>query len=454
MFKKTRNRIMLTNMAMVSSAVIVAFAVIFAVAFAREQEENRLKLERRSMPIVTFGSYVDVEIVDATQFSPNAGGGTEWIMPDALLGFTREHAGYGASTRISPDTGMSFSIIIDEDGNLIETLSFIELSDVAYRQAALEAAGSEHGRFIKLDGRTWQFDVEAFDAEFKPVFGLNHTASDTLSSAHFLDVTDSNRMLWSLGLTLLGAAFVTLLILFFISLYFANRAVRPMEEIFLKQRRFAADASHELKTPLSIIGASCSVMYANSSRTVKSQARWVDGIMRAADRMTDLTGELLSLSKLESDDKELVKSMFDLSAVVEEAAGEQEAAALDKDVKLALQIDPDITTISDKALVMTILRIIMDNAVKYTDDGGTITVFLKKSKRRVSCTIRNSGEGVPKEELPLLFDRFYRGDPARSSGNGGYGLGLAIAKSAADRLGIKITAKSEPGRHTEFALIF
>jgi len=109
---------------------------------------------------------------------------------------------------------------------------------------------------------------------------------------------------------------------------------------------------------------------------------------------------------------------------------------------------------SDRSSVLKIFSILLDNAIKYTDKGGQISVTVSKEGRHAVFAVRNSGEGVPKEELPRLFDRFYRGDPARSSENGGSGLGLSIAASIAQRLGAKLTACSEPGQYMEFRLQF
>jgi len=242
-------------------------------------------------------------------------------------------------------------------------------------------------------------------------------------------------------------------IVFFISRYFAGQAILPMEEAWEKQGRFIADASHELRTPLSVINANCGVLYAGRDETVENQLKWVDSIMRAADRMTGLVSSLLALTSMEDTQLALQRNPFDLSEEVMAAIYEIEAAALEKKLVINQVIRPDIMIESDKEHVRKVLSILLDNAVKYTKSGDKIKVSLRKEKRQVICVVCNSGEGIAPENLTRLFDRFYRADPARSSETGGYGLGLAIAKAIANQLGAELSVKSTLGEYTEFSFI-
>jgi len=281
--------------------------------------------------------------------------------------------------------------------------------------------------------------------------GINGTE---YTHIRFLDVTDSLKMIRSLAFTLSGLSLVILAVFFFISLFFANRAIRPMEEAWEKQSRFIADASHEIKTPLSVINANCGVLYAGKEETVESQIKWVDSIMRASGRMSGLVNKLLALASVEDAQIAIQKNLFDLSGTVAEAVSEMEAAAIEKGLVLNKEIEPGIEIESDREHVRKVLYILLDNAVKYTGDGGELTVSLKKERRHITCAVCNSGEGIPTESLPYIFDRFYRGDPARSSENSGYGLGLSIAKAVSNQLGAKLTVVSVMGEYTEFRLVF
>ena len=436
MFKNIRNRIMLLNMAMVSAVVIIAFAVVFVAAYAREQSSNREKLMNDPMPQIS---------VAGRPFT------TETIHAEPI---PIEFRASGFSRRILPDAGLSFSLLVDSEGNLVEINSMLDLPEAAYNQAAAEALKhSGRGASISLENRTWQYAVSAVTVEFLESSNISFVVSGAYRDIRFLDVTDSHKMLWVLGLTLSGLMVAILAAFFFISRFFANRAIQPMEEAFEKQNHFVADASHELKTPLSVINANCGVLYVNKDETIESQVKWVDSIIRATDRMTGLVGDLLSLARMEDKEHEINMSVFDLSAIVSEGIADTEQPALQRGLFIGKSIEPDLKVNNDKAYIQKILTILLDNAIKYVNDGGSVSVSLKKEKHHIVCSVLNSGEGIPHEELSRVFDRFYRGDPARATDTGGYGLGLAIAKSAADRLGIKLTADSEPGQYTEFRLL-
>ena len=441
MFKKIRNRILALNMAMVSAVVIVAFIVVFAIMYTRTINNNRNKL--------FFGA-------PAQQMTLSQ----ELIDPDSPV-----HAGSGRNgvnvsgytTLISPDAGMSFSILADSYANVVQVNSMIDLDSGSYTRMATKAVGAGNGAdIIIVDGRTWQYFVSQVTVASTVVSAPDATAilaPTELNYIRFLDVTDSYRTLRSLAFMLSGLTLVVLAVFFLISRYFANKAIAPMEEAWEIQNRFIADASHELRTPLSVINANCGVLYAGQDETVESQLKWIDNITRSSDRMSGLVDSLLSLSGVADSHFELCNASFDLSEELLAAVCEIEVVACEKDLITKKDIVPDIIIESDKNHIRKILSILLDNAVKYTNDGGEIIVSLRREKRHAICSVRNSGEGIPPDDLPRVFDRFYRGDPARSSATGGYGLGLAIAKGIADQLGAGLSVKSAPGEYTEFELV-
>jgi signal transduction histidine kinase len=439
MFRKIRNRILLLNMVMVSSVVIVAFGAIFAATYLRVRSENNEKL--------LHGSPSQQMLVFDTPF----------IREGAL--HPRPWVGGIYTARISPDAGLSFSLLVDSQANVVDISSMMDLPSETYTRLAAQSMGTAGGTdTITLEGRTWQYRISPVTVTFNEVIGRPFAAAFTVTGEYshirFLDVTDSYQMLRALALTLFGLTAVLLAVFFAISRHFANRAVKPMEEAWEKQRRFISDASHELKTPLSVINANCGVLYSGKEDTVESQLKWVDSIMRATVRMTGLVNSLLSLAGMEEARLAPQKYIFDMCGAVDEAVSEIEAAALEKGLTIHRNITSGTEIESDREQICKILAILFDNAVKYADCGGEVTALLKKEKRHVICSVRNSGEGIPPEELPRLFDRFYRGDPARSSENSGYGLGLAIAKAIADQLGASLTAESVLGEYTEFRLVF
>jgi len=448
---------MLLNMLMASSVVIIVFAVIFITSYTRVQAENRMRLmvDAPSSRIMQMSSEnIPEDFPEIHEQWIEAGLYDEWSQRGYRI----------SSTRISPNAGISFAVVVDADTNILEIDSVIDLTDDTFTRIAQVALGGvDNTETIVVDGRTWQFMASpvmaAFGADTDASFELTYVAGTTHVSTNgynylrFVDVTESHQMLQSLALTLIAASLAVLTIFFFISRYFAKQAVKPMEEAWEKQRRFITDASHELKTPLTVINANCGVLYSSEDEPLKDQIKWVDSISRATDRMTGLVGSLLSLASMDDTEQELQNSPFDISQELTTAITEMEVVALEKEITITKTIEPKVTIDSDREQVHKILSTLLDNAVKYTPEGGEITASLTKEKRQIICTIKNSGEGIPADELPNVFDRFYRSDPARSSDNIGYGLGLAIAKAIADKLSIKLSAESEEGEYTEFRMI-
>jgi len=374
-----------------------------------------------------------------------------------------------APRRISPMAGVSFSILVDANTNVLEIDSIVDFPQEAFQQVTeIVLDESRSDSTITFEGRRWQFMVSPVDIMRGAVLYEsqdNNILSERViiendeirvtgdfSYIRFVDVTESFQMLQTLALTLTGATLVVLAVVFFISRYFSKLAVRPMEEAWEKQRRFITDASHELKTPLTVINANCGVLYSNKDEQVEEQIKWVDSISRATDRMSGLVSSLLSLASMEDAQFEMHSSTFDLSEDMTDLLSEIEIIAVEKDITINKEIEPDIAVESDREQVRKVLLTLLENAVKYTPISGEITATLTKEKRHIVCTVRNSGDGIPPEDLPNVFDRFYRGDPARSSDNSGYGLGLAIAKAITDQLNITITADSIDGEYTEFKL--
>ena len=445
MFKKTRNRILLLNMAMISAVAALAFILVFFSALNRVKSENRDKL--------SFESVSEVRIAGKPfDFSLHTQGYSSIVIQSEVVGSVPYVSGF--TRGISPYEGVSFSLLVDSAGTLVEYNSMVGLPYEAYVKAAEVVVGiSESEATVSLEDRIWQYKTTPVTIEFLDTDNAMFLVSGEFSSVRFLDVTDSYAMLRSLGLTLSMLFAGLLAVFFFISLFFANRAIAPLSEAWDKQTRFIADASHELKTPLSVIHANCAALCVNGDMSVASQKKWIDNIISGADRMTSLIDNMLTLSYIEDEKTVSQKTVFDLSKEVSCAVSEAEASAVTRGIIMKTQIEPGIVIASDADRVNTVVRALLDNAVKYTPEGGTIQVTLTSAKKLAEIVVRNDSDGISEEDLPRLFDRFYRADPARSSQTRGYGMGLAIAKAASERLSAKLTAKSEPGKYIEFRFI-
>jgi signal transduction histidine kinase len=239
--------------------------------------------------------------------------------------------------------------------------------------------------------------------------------------------------------------------LFLISLAFSNRALRPTEESLSRQRRFVADASHELKTPLAIIDANADA--ALGSMASEPEARmWVERIGEESGRMRRLVDDLLFLARSEdAADVAMERLPVDLSLAAEREIGRVEAVLFERGIGVEFKSPAagPVIVKADQERVRQILLILLDNAMKYTDDGGLVVVEVGHGRKNGFVKVSNTGAGIPAGDLPHIFDRFYRADKARtSSGAGGHGLGLSIAKTIAERSGGMITAYSASGMTT------
>ena len=225
-----------------------------------------------------------------------------------------------------------------------------------------------------------------------------------------------------------------------------------MTDVMERQQQFVADASHELKTPVSIIKANCSVLYANEESTIASQREWLDSIVIGSDRMTNLIQGLIVLAKIEGIDHEIIRSEISLGKEIDESLDMLDLMIRKK--ALTVEISPSADTIwSDPDRVRQVVGIVLDNAIKYSNDGGMMHISITQEKKWLCLSVSNTGDGIAKEDLAKIFNRFYRAQGARTP-DGSYGLGLSIAQAVMRQLGGSIAADSVLGESATFSLRF
>lgn len=262
-----------------------------------------------------------------------------------------------------------------------------------------------------------------------------------------------NSML-QLAVMLLAIWAAALLCFLAVSIRLSRIAVRPMEEAMAREKQFVADASHDLKTPLSVILANNSILRENPQATVGSLEKWVDSTQTAARQMQQLIGEMLTLADAERRDAPLALETVDASEVVLKAALQLESVAYEKQVVLETAVPEDITLRSNEAWLQRIAESLLENAIKYEPAGGQVWVSLTRQRHRVQLEVGNCHACIPAEDLPHVFDRFYRSDKSRQNPAGGHGLGLSIAREMVERLGGEITVTSSPEQGTVFTVRF
>lgn len=231
-------------------------------------------------------------------------------------------------------------------------------------------------------------------------------------------------------------------------------AARPMEEAIRREKQFVADASHDLKTPLSVILANNAILMENPDAPAGTLARWLDSTQLAAKRMQQLIGEMLTLAEAERQDAPLTLEPIDLADIAMKAVLELESVAFEKNVTLGTDLPEKCVIRGNADYLLRIVTSLLENALKYEPAGGQVILALTQSKRKTVLSVRNPGSRIPEEDLPHVFDRFYRSDKSRTNSQGSFGLGLAITKEMTQRLGGSVTAASSESEGTTFRVLF
>ncbi|MBQ9749949.1 MAG: HAMP domain-containing histidine kinase [Clostridia bacterium] len=244
------------------------------------------------------------------------------------------------------------------------------------------------------------------------------------------------------GFVLLGCAALVLILIFLLS----KKAVKPIAESYEKQKQFVTDANHELKTPLTLILANVDIAEAELGKN-----EWLDDIRSEGHRMTELVNQLVTLSRMDEEGQPLNVTEVAIGELVADTVAEFEPLAKERGKAITASVDKEISYLGDEALLHRLVGILMDNAIKYCDQGGEITVNLHRG-RRIILTVENTYAAVDELELNRLFDRFYRADKARKF-TGGYGVGLSMAKAIVEKHKGEITAYKKDATYIGFKVL-
>ncbi len=254
----------------------------------------------------------------------------------------------------------------------------------------------------------------------------------------------SNASSWeALALTLTGVGLLVLMVFLVASIFFARWALRPVQQAWSQQQQFIADASHELKTPLTVMLANLSILKSRPQETVADQAQWVESTEVEAERMQGLVNDMLELARpKQAPALGAAETRVDFSDLAEGEVLQFEAVAFERGISLESEAEEGLQVTGDEARLKRLAAILLDNACKYAEPQGEDAPFINVSLVREGSfavlSVRNSGPAIPPEDLPRLFDRFYRVDKSRTKApaggsadvpsKGGFGLGLAIAQ--------------------------
>ena len=229
---------------------------------------------------------------------------------------------------------------------------------------------------------------------------------------------------------------------------FSKKAMEPVIESDRRQKQFITDASHELKTPVTVIRTSLRVLEMEVGKQ-----KWIDKAVAQTDKLTDLIRSLVSLSRLNEGENAFRAAEFNISDALRETAESFADFAQENGHTLDIRIEPDLRFTGDAYAVRQLASVLLDNAVKYASDGTAIEFSLEKDRKGVRIRTKNECDDLNAEDLDKLFDRFYRADKSRNSAKGGFGIGLSMAKTICEAHHGSICAHAEDGRTVTFTAV-
>ena len=262
------------------------------------------------------------------------------------------------------------------------------------------------------------------------------------NSVIIIDNTNVQRELRSSLFASLFIFLVAELIIIWVTKLITNWITKPAKESFERQKEFIADASHELKTPLSVIMASAEALSENPK-----EEKWLNNIKLESERMNDLIIELLDLAKSEEKNS-VVYKVENLSKIIELSVLTFEGIAYENKIKIEYKIKPDIKLNLNENSIKNLVEILLDNAIKHSKENSIITIILDENIKNIELLVINEGEEIPHGEEEKIFERFYRSDKSRDRSKSRYGLGLAIAKNIVVNHNGVISAKSANNKTT------
>lgn len=332
----------------------------------------------------------------------------------------------------APFTTRYFSVVLDKEGTIVSvnTGKIVAISS--------RVAGNYAQKLFE-EGKT-----KGFLGNYK-YNKIDYFENDMYV---FLDCSEELVTFYSFLFASVFVGLFGMLLVFILILFFSKMIIKPVAESYEKQKRFITDASHEIKTPLAIIEASAEVLEMEDGGN-----EWTKSIQNQVQRLNTLTEKLVFLSRMDEGSTELSMGEVSFSRIVSETAGSFQAMAAAQEKTLSLEIEDKVFLHGNEAALRQLVSILLDNAMKYSDEHGMVSVSLRKIEKKEELIVKNTVDSIPKGNLEILFDRFYRMDQSRNSETGGYGIGLSVAKAIVNAHKGNITAGSQDGKTIVFLVL-
>ncbi|WCN36264.1 sensor histidine kinase [Aneurinibacillus uraniidurans] len=258
-----------------------------------------------------------------------------------------------------------------------------------------------------------------------------------------------NRLLMVIGF----GSFLSVFIALIAGIYLANKALIPIGVSWEKQQRFVADASHELRTPLSVVKLNLEHLFRHPDASIIQESETIHQVIREIDYMSKMTNDLLTLARSDSNQLQIIEKPVQVDEILNQVVKDFEVLAILKNIQITADISP-IRMIGDRERLKQLFVILLDNAIKYTKENGSISVKSSVKNSRAIIHIIDNGIGIPRKDLPYIFDRYYRSDKSRTRHSEGSGLGLSIANWIihAHSGKIHVTSTERKGTHVSVSL--
>lgn len=355
--------------------------------------------------------------------------------PDSGSYFDDQYGRHGIDKE-TPFETRYFSVLLYENGN-VSTIDTGKIASVSTSEAG-DYATSLYGK-----GKT-----KGFIDQYKYLsVSTTNTNGDNMILYVFINCSKELMTIRTYALASIGISIIGLLVVFVLVCFFSKTVTKPMAESYEKQKRFITDASHEIKTPLTIIDANTEVL-----EMMEGENEWTVSIRKQIARLTALTEKLVFLSRMDEDSTRLEMQEFNISDAILDTAMPFETVAESKGKTLDISVAPDINYTGSETNIRQMVSLLLDNAIKYSSENGSIRLNFSTNGKLKILSVWNTVDEIETGKLDYLFERFYRIDKSRNSKTGGFGIGLSVVQAIVQAHNGKVSAKSEDGKSIEFTI--
>lgn len=355
--------------------------------------------------------------------------------PDSGSYFDDQYGRHGIDKE-TPFETRYFSVLLYENGN-VSTIDTGKIASVSTSEAG-DYATSLYGK-----GKTKGF-IDQYKYLSVPTTNTN---GDNMVLYVFINCSKELMTIRTYALASIGISIIGLLVVFVLVCFFSKTVTKPMAESYEKQKRFITDASHEIKTPLTIIDANTEVL-----EMMEGENEWTVSIRKQIARLTALTEKLVFLSRMDEDSTKLEMQEFNISDAILDTAMPFETVAESKGKTLDISVAPDINYTGSETNIRQMVSLLLDNAIKYSSENGSIRLNFSTNGKLKILSLWNTVDEIETGKLDYLFERFYRIDKSRNSKTGGFGIGLSVVQAIVQAHNGKVSAKSEDGKSIEFTI--